>query len=1173
MTCPACGAAVPEGARFCSTCGHSLRARADERRVVTVLFADLVGFTSLSETMDPESVKNLVDRCFELLVAEIISFGGQVDKIIGDAIVALFGAPVAHEDDAERAVRAALRMQASLEEQSEGVPADIRMRIGVNTGEVLVGALRAGGDYTAMGDVVNTASRLQTAAAPGQVLVGPATHAATRDAISYRHLGPLQARGRDEPVEAWAAEGTLAPPGYRPHRLRAPLVGRDTEMGLLCHAVMAAAQRRRAQLILLVGEAGVGKSRLAEEMASLAERDHDAAVLEGRCVPYGEANVWWPLADALRDGCGVAPEDDDEVEVEKVRSTVAALLEQPSGHAEVERVSSGLLHLMGADGALADIEPSRAREEVSRSLHAFFDAYTATRPVVLGLSDLHWADDVVLEATDKLLSHLSSKPFVLVATTRSHISDRWIPQIGRHNVLVLNLEPLDRDATVTLLSALLEGEPPHDLTALLLDRSGGNPLFLEELVALLAETGGPPRAIAHLPDTLRGLVSARLDALSAAERATLEDAAVLGRSGPVFALHVMGEHRREPVDDAVAGLVSKDILVVDGAHWEFRSDVIRDVAYNTLTKADRARRHTGVAHWLMTHEKDESVVDFAARHYVCAAGLVEELGEVDGIDRPRLFSDALSVVERAARRAEVGEQYLAADELFTNALQLAPGGDDGIRRRLLLGRGRARTGMRNLPEARADVMAAMELSTDDDRARASAITVLGDLQLKEGDPEGSVATLERAIELWQALDDEAGRAEAQRILAMTHLLRGDSKAAAQSVEAALAGFRETGDGRGEAWALQHLAWIAFSEGRADDAEARINESVAKFNEIRDVGGLGWANGLLGFVKYHRGLYDEAEAIASEVEPEARARGDQWACGMVINLRASIRQWSGRAGDAAERAQEARELFQAIGDRYGEIQSVASLARSLVALGRVGEAALLLDEGLALADQAGPGLFEMVRGAAMAAAAQAGDPERVLALMSGQEDTLDPRAIGAGDRLIALGFAHLQLGDGVTAVAFLEDAANMQWVNGFSPYADGAFALALVAADRVDEALERAGRVCDTDRATYLDRLTAQVARALGHARAGRSDAAATAFDEAQEFADSTQDRTMQALVRLARARALEAAGRPSASAALEEAEERLALLDLDPTGWDTVFRLAVGLAAPAPSGATSPAAP
>ena len=210
VTCPSCHADVPAGARFCAECGQDLRLRGDERRIVTVLFADLVGYTSLSETRDPEQVKNLIDDCFGRLVAEIDAFGGRVDKIIGDAIVALFGAPTAHEDDAERAVRAALRMQETLALTSAELGVDIRMRVGINTGEVLVGALRAGGDYTAMGDVVNTANRLQSAAQPGEVIVGPATFAATRRTVRYETLEPIDVKGREELVPAWRAEA--APP-------------------------------------------------------------------------------------------------------------------------------------------------------------------------------------------------------------------------------------------------------------------------------------------------------------------------------------------------------------------------------------------------------------------------------------------------------------------------------------------------------------------------------------------------------------------------------------------------------------------------------------------------------------------------------------------------------------------------------------------------------------------------------------------------------------------------------------------------------------------------------------------------------------------------------------------------------------------------------------------------
>src|SRR5439155_15743739 len=297
--------------------------RPDARRAPTVLLADLVAFTTSSESADPEHVKNLVDRCFERLVADVTAFGGQVDKIVGDAIVAPFAAPVAHEDDAERAVRAALQMQRTLAALRQELRVSAEMRVGVNTGEVLVGAMRAAGEYTAMGDVVNTASRLQAAARPGQVIVGPLTYEATRRVVRYEPLGALVVKGREEPVEAWTAEEVIGLPGQRRKHGRAPLVGREPEMALLRRMFDTALNRQRAQLVLLFGEAGVGKSRLAIELASMAYQELGATVMKGPCLPYGEANVWWPCAEAVRHTCGVELDDSTTDARRKVESTVA----------------------------------------------------------------------------------------------------------------------------------------------------------------------------------------------------------------------------------------------------------------------------------------------------------------------------------------------------------------------------------------------------------------------------------------------------------------------------------------------------------------------------------------------------------------------------------------------------------------------------------------------------------------------------------------------------------------------------------------------------------------------------------------------------------------------------------------------------------------------------------
>jgi class 3 adenylate cyclase len=493
MTCPACGAQVPEGARFCPECGQRLVAAPDERRLVTVLMADLVGYTSMAETADPEHVKNFVDRCFQRLVADVTAFGGRLDKIVGDQIVAQFGAPIAHEDDAERAVRAALRMRDTLGVLARETGNDVRMRIGVNTGEVLVGALRAGGDPTVMGDVVNTASRLQTAAAPGQVLVGFTTYSATRGAVEYEALGPLAVKGREEPVEAFAAVTTTARPGHRPVG-RTPLVGRDAELGALRNVLDVAARRSRAHLVLLYGDAGVGKSRLAGELTTYARSQHGANVLLGPCVPYGDTNVFAPVAEVLRHACAIDGAANAATLRLKVTDSVVTTLDLPAESPETERLVEGLLYIIEG-AARRDVDPGRARDDAMRAAITFIDGFGATTPLVVGFADLHWAADPVLEFIDRLLARLRGRPIVVIGTARPGFETRWSPTPGRHNQLIVHLDPLDDQDTRALIEALFCGEVSEDVIDFLSERSGGNPFFVEELAGLVrdsADDGASP---------------------------------------------------------------------------------------------------------------------------------------------------------------------------------------------------------------------------------------------------------------------------------------------------------------------------------------------------------------------------------------------------------------------------------------------------------------------------------------------------------------------------------------------------------------------------------------------------------------------------------------------------------------------------------------------------------
>ncbi|MBL8777897.1 MAG: AAA family ATPase [Acidimicrobiales bacterium] len=1169
MTCGSCGAAVPEGARFCPSCGQATSVPSDERRVATVLFGDLVGFTTLSETADPEHVKNLVDACFGRLVAEIETFGGKVDKIVGDAIVALFGAPVAHEDDAERAVRAALRMQETLARHAAEGDVDVRMRIGVNTGEVLVGALRAGGDYTAMGDVVNTASRLQTAAQPGQVLVGPATFAATHGVIGYDELGLLQARGRDEPVPAWAATAPLLPPGYRPQRERAPLVGRDPELAMLKGAVDAAVAHGRAQLILLLGEAGVGKSRLAEEVAALAECDHEAIVLEGRCVPYGEANVWWPVAEALRQALSLSAEAPFSTASDHAFDVVARTLDLDPGDDEVARVVEGLLYLLGYEVPLRDIDPQRARDEATRSVLTLIEGYALDHPVVIVLSDLHWADDLVLEMIDDMLARLGRYPYVVVGTSRPGIEERWVPRHGRHNSAVLNLDPLDRSASEHLLSLLLEQEAGDDVRALLLDRSGGNPFFLEELVSLLDETGmvgGTPSAdggLRDLPDTLRGLVAARLDALPAKERQTLVNAAVWGRRGPVEALEKMLEKdalgeadAASAAADALHGLAAKEVLLVEGQRWSFHSELVRDVAYGTLTKSDRARKHAGIATHLEEHPgaaPDERVVDIVAYHFNVAAQLSVEMGDVAHL-RPDIGEKALHWLMEAARRADRADLHQNAARLYGQAVDLATSLGQGDQMTgAVLGRAHALAELRDLGAARADVGRALSAAerSGDRTVLARALVVLGEIEWREGDHAAAVVTLDRAIDEFQELGDRQGLAKALRSRGMADLMVGAHDDAPESLQAALAASREVGDVRGEAWALQNLAWIAFVDGDPEEAERRLAEAIAKFEDIRDKGGLSWAYGLMAWIQFRLGDTAAADALVERVLPEARERGDQWGEGMMLILQSVMRLWSGRAREAHEIAAMALANFRRIGDVFGEVQALAPVGRSLIALGRVDEGFAVLEEMLAVhgttADMRRLGLTVVA-----AAATHVGEPHRLPPeLLDDDLSLVDASGLSDDERLVALGLCALQRGDVEGALTRLEKADGGARSH---PYPQSALALALVAADRVDEAVAAAEWVVGSPQATYLDRTQALLAAALGHARRGDRPATLEALAGAQAEVAATDDQLTRALVCLAEAQARTRLG-DDAGELSADAERALLRLGVTADGWKTAYSL------------------
>ncbi|GAC1530897.1 MAG: adenylate/guanylate cyclase domain-containing protein [Acidimicrobiales bacterium] len=1068
-----------------------------------MLFADLVGYTTLAETRDPEAVKNLVDDCFERLVADVVAFGGVVDKIIGDAIVALFGAPLAHEDDPERAVRAALRMQETLAAQAPVFGVELQMRIGVNTGEVLVGTLRSGGDYTAMGDVVNTASRLQSLAEPGQVLVGPGTHAATAG-VRFEPLGLLRAKGRDEPVPAWSAVEVLGPPGSRTRPSRGPIVGRDAELGLLRSLLAATTKSRRAASVLLVGDAGLGKTRLVDEFIGHA-RAEGCLLLEGRCVPYGEVNVWAPLAEALRRASGVRPEDPPEATEAKGRSAVAAILGLPPEDPEVERLLHALSPLMGKamsgniDRAIGrrtasrESEPvSQATEEALWALQTCIEKLVARRPLVIAIGELHWGDDVLLAFLDRIVERIADQPVVLLATARPELLSRWQPSADRNNRILLHIDPLDNAAAVDLLAHLAGSDISEADRDTLVARSGGNPLWLEELAALASPAhawGGPhenhvPDGLEPLPATLRGMVAARLDLLDPASRAVLEDAAVCGRAGSVAALEAMADGAgRPPIEQSLETLCASGLLtMVHGREsWELRSELVREVAYGTLTKAERARRHARLASWLAARAGDhprDDVLDDLSHHWAAAASLIAELGGIEGL-APDTLDHALTWLERAAQRATQQELWLPAATLLDTVVRLAPPGEGWHRPKILLERARARVGMHDVQGASVDLEAVREAATmsGDDGLLMQSLVVRGDMARSAGRLGESESVLRQAIALARQVDDDQTAVTALRSVAQTLIFAGDFDGAETAAAEALDGARRLADRRGEAWALQNLAWISFSRGDLDLARERLAESADAFFEIGDPGGRGWALGLLAWVHYRSGDLALAETLARRVLAESHS-GDAWAEGVLRTLVASTRLWSGATDEAVEAAEAAVAACRSLPDKWPAVQALSVLGRTRLAQGDLlaGRTALCdaIDAAAGLEDPTSA-MFPRLT-AAIALALQLGEGQEALDLIDDPTDE-DFARDGSGEMRAALAVAHLQRGHLDDALRVLAPLLGWEQITPALPPSVAPWAsLVLVAAGRRDEAdaLLDGVQLIPT---TYLDRAWTAVARA------------------------------------------------------------------------------------------------
>ena len=657
IVCPSCGEENPEHARFCLSCGSAFEDEApggEERKVVSVLFVDLVGFTSRSDHADPEDVRATLRPYHERVKADIERFGGTVEKFIGDAVMAVFGAPVAHEDDAERAVRAALRILDTIEElRDEGL--EIAVRAAVTTGETVVtlGARPERGEGIVTGDVVNTAARLQSAAPIGGVIVDETTMRATEHAIVYVSHDDVEAKGKAEPIRAWRATEARSRVGQPEAATQTPFIGREHEQTLLLETFLRAERASSVQLVTVVGEPGIGKSRLVTELRStLDERPDLVSWRHGRCLPYGEGITFWALGEIVKAEAGILESDDAVAARRKLAEAVEGLF---SAADDARWIEARLAPLVGADSAGA----AASREESFTAWRRFLEEMAAKRPSVLVIEDLHWADDALLAFLEHLLDWSTPVPLFLLCTARPELFER-MPSWGggKRNATTISLSPLAHEEAARLLQMLLERSVlPAETQTLLLDRAGGNPLYAEQFARMLAEHDAMDDLA--VPETVQALVAARIDTLRPELKAVLHDASVIGRVFWTGSVGAVGGRDRDDVRRDLNELVRREFVrpvrvsSIDAEEeLSFWHALVRDVAYQQIPRGPRAEKHVAAAGWVeqIAGERLEDHAGILVHHYSEAFELQRAAGAAsDGEVEEHLLGALLLAGDRAAQ--------------------------------------------------------------------------------------------------------------------------------------------------------------------------------------------------------------------------------------------------------------------------------------------------------------------------------------------------------------------------------------------------------------------------------------------------------------------------------------------------------------------------------------------
>jgi class 3 adenylate cyclase/tetratricopeptide (TPR) repeat protein len=994
-TCTSCGQENPEGFKFCGRCGGGLAVEGavprEVRKTVTVVFSDVTGSTALGERLDPETTRRVMGRYFDVMRAAIERHGGTVEKFIGDAVMAVFGIPTLHEDDALRAVRAAADMREALGGLNEELDRDfgvrIEARLGVNTGEVVAGE----GPTLAIGDAVNVAARLEQAAEPGEILLGERTYRLVRDAVQAQAIDPVAAKGKSEPVPAHRLLEVVAGAEAFARRLDAPMVGREHELSQLWQAHERAERERTAYLFTILGAAGIGKSRLVHEF--LDGVDGQATVLFGRCLPYGEGITYWPLVDVLR----------------RVETAEATDLRE---------------RLTGETGGLA--------EEIAWSTRRLFEQLARERPLVVVLDDLHWAEPTFLDLVEHIADWSREAPMLLVAVARPELLDArptWAG--GKLNATSILLEALSEAESDRLIDVLVaDPRLAGDTRRRVVEAAEGNPLFVEQMLAMASEE--EPDGDLAVPPTIQALLAARLERLPAVERATVELAAVVGKEfslAEVRELSPPGE--RLAAADRVLALVRKELV---RPAWSDRADdvfrfrhlLIRDAAYEAMSKEARGELHERYADHLETFSgKELSEFDeIAGYHLEQACRYRAELGPLD--------DDGRALGERAAKRlGAVGQRALwrsdlhAAVALLQRAVALMPR-DDARAAELTCDLCFALRDYGQLEQAEAALAPILDAAAADPGVRARAELLQTSMTSMRGG--SNAVALERAERLAHILEEQGADrplAEAYQLIGNYRTWLGSTAAGRQAFERSTALARRAGDDR----VASMSEW--FNVVAALWGPTTVEEGLALCHLLLAETG---SRLTVAAVTYFTGVFGLLRDVTSE---DARAQVAEGGAlleelGQVLH-RESARMaaanaylYAGEMRTAEDELRTSRSALTAIGEQ-GFLSTVSALlAAALCGQGRYEEADVYAKESETIGAADDLTTQAAWRGARSQILAAQGEAEAAIALGRDGEavvrntDMLTDQASAA----LALGAVYATLGQRHEAQSAFERAAEM-----------------------------------------------------------------------------------------------------------------------------------------------------